>query len=41
MPFLPADIIGRIHANFNTHAASETIPPQIRKWLLDYRIGRQ
>ena len=39
IPMLPADIIGKIHGNFNTYAASETIPPQIKKWLLDYGIG--
>lgn len=36
---MPADIVGKIYRNFDTYAASETIPPQINKWLEDYGIG--
>jgi hypothetical protein len=31
--------VGKIYRNFDTYAPSETIPPQIEKWLQDYGIG--
>lgn len=39
IPVMPADIAGKIYRNFDSYAAAQTIPPQIKKWLEDYGIG--
>jgi nucleoside 2-deoxyribosyltransferase len=36
---LPADIVGKSYRPFNTYDPAGTIPPQIEKWIVDYRIG--
>lgn len=32
---LPTDLVGKLYKSFDTHAPSETIPPQLEKWLRD------
>ncbi|MCX5890754.1 MAG: hypothetical protein NTY36_15110 [Deltaproteobacteria bacterium] len=39
IPVMPSDIVGKIYRSFNTYAPYETIPPQIEKWVIDYKIG--
>jgi hypothetical protein len=36
---MPSDIIGKIYRVFNTYDPRASIPPQIQKWVEDYRVG--
>jgi len=39
IPALPTDIVGKSYRPFNTYDAANTISPQVKKWIDDYRIG--
>lgn len=36
---MPTDIVGKTYRPFNTYDAASTIPPQVQKWIKDYRLG--
>lgn len=37
---MPTDVISKIYRPFNTYQATTTIPPQVNKWIADYRLAR-
>jgi nucleoside 2-deoxyribosyltransferase len=41
IPALPTDIVGKRYRPFDTYDPIITIPPQIGKWIADFRIGEQ
>lgn len=39
IPTMPTDIVGKIYRSFNTYQPKETIPPQVERWITNYKIG--
>lgn len=41
MPHMPKDVMGKLYKEFNTYDIAGTVPPQLRRWLIDIGLGAE